>query len=258
MSGGGGGGGSRASKEERELYATQAKIAREQWDAYSSTVLPAQKELITEAQAPITEGDYAAATTAAGADVDQSFDAATAQFRREVGRYGGNPASGRYAGGMRQLALGRAASRAGAMTAARTGLRDRRDRLRYASVGLGAGLGSNAMRGLSDAAAGYGSIAQRAQQAKSSRNQAFGQLLGTAATAAAIAWSDRRLKTDVQRVGELINGVPVYTFRLKNSAVVQMGVMADELKAKLPDLVGHAGRYLVVDYGGLAEALADG
>lgn len=258
MSGGGGGGGSKASREERELYATQAKIAREQWDAYSSTVLPAQKELIAEARRPISGSEYAAATSAAGADVDQSFDAATRRYRSEIGRYGGNPASGRYAGGMRQLALGRAASRAGAMTAARTGLRDRRDRLRYASVGLGAGLGTNAMRGLSDAASGYGSIANRAQQAKSSRNQAFGQLLGTAATAAAIAWSDRRLKTEVQRVGALFDDTPVYTFRYRNSAAVHMGVMADELKEKHPDLVGHAGQYLVVDYGGIAEALGHG
>ena len=166
MSLGGGGGGRAASEEERQLYATQASIAREQWDAYSSTVLPAQRELISEARRPITRGEYAAATSGAAADVDQSFDAATRRFRSEVGRYGGNPLSGRYAGSMRQLALGRATARAGAMTSARRNLQARRDRLRYASVGMGSGLGRDAQRGLASAGQGYASISDRMQRAR--------------------------------------------------------------------------------------------
>ena len=254
IGGGGGGGGSRASAEERALYAEQAKIAREQWDTYKSTVLPAQKALIEESQAPITEGQYAAAAGRASADVDASFDNVTRRYRNELSRYGVNPASGRYAGGLRQLALGRAASRAGAMTGSRRALTDRRDRLRYASVGLSSGLGSSAMRGLSDAASGYGSIANRAAQSRSSRNSTWGNLLGTAATAAAFAWSDRRVKTDVRQVGTLFNGVPVYTFRMVWGSVVRMGVMADEVHPKCPELV-HRNGFMKVDYGGLADAM---
>lgn len=51
------------------------------------------------------------------------------------------------------------------------------------------------------------------------------------------ALSDRRLKTDIQRVGKLDNGLPVYLYRFKGSETTQLGVMADEVEELIPDAV---------------------
>lgn len=49
--------------------------------------------------------------------------------------------------------------------------------------------------------------------------------------------SDRRAKTDIQRVGTLDNGLPVYSFRYKSGGPVQIGLMADEVERKHPKAV---------------------
>lgn len=53
--------------------------------------------------------------------------------------------------------------------------------------------------------------------------------------------SDRRLKTDIVRVGTLDSGLPVYSYRFKGSTLPQMGVMADEVRRVDPGAV-HRGR----------------
>ena len=49
----------------------------------------------------------------------------------------------------------------------------------------------------------------------------------------------------------------IYTFKLIGSDEVRMGVMADELAEKLPDLVSWRGHFQEVDYGGLAQAMIE-
>ena len=97
MSGGGGGGGSPGSgpsEEERALYQTQADISREQWDEYKTLGRPIQRQLASEALAPISESEYATNIGRAGADVDQAYDQAGTEFRSSLGRYGLNPRIG--------------------------------------------------------------------------------------------------------------------------------------------------------------------
>ena len=249
MSGGGGGGGGKASKEERELYKTQADIARGQWDEYKELGSPIQGQLAAQAAAPISESEYATNIGRAGADVDQSYDQATTEFRSNLGRYGLNPGSGRFASGLRSLSLGRAASKAGAQTGARMGLQDRRDRLRFGVLAGLQGQAGQAQQGLASAAGGYGRIAQRAQEARGGRQAAFGSLVGTGLTAAAIGFSDPRLKDDMGTVGKLDSGIPVHIFRYKDSPKVHMGVMADEVAKIRPEAVGrHKSGLAVVDY----------
>lgn len=60
--------------------------------------------------------------------------------------------------------------------------------------------------------------------------------------------SDRRAKTDIKRVGETDGGLGVYTYRYKNSPMVQMGVMAQEVEKKTPSAVGNFGGLKAVDY----------
>lgn len=51
------------------------------------------------------------------------------------------------------------------------------------------------------------------------------------------AMSDERLKTDKEKVGETDDGINVYKYRFKGSPMMQMGVMAQEVKDKKPSAV---------------------
>ena len=242
--------------QEEQLLQSQAEISRGLWDQYKQFGTPIISKLFDEATKPISDAAFAAESGRAGADVDQSYDRATTEFRGELGRYGLNPGSGRYASGLRSLSLGRAASRAGAMTGAQRHLRDRQTQLKFGTLSAVSGHPSTALYGLSSAAGGHGSIADRAERAQYNRQQSkdnersgFGQLLGTGLTAAATLFSDRRVKDDMGMVGKLDSGIPVHIFRYKDSPKVHMGVMADEAEKIRPEAVGrHKSGLRVVDY----------
>lgn len=81
----------------------------------------------------------------------------------------------------------------------------------------------------------------------------FSQLLGLGLTAAQLgAFSDRRLKTDIKRVGQTNSGLPIYTYRYKWGGPVIMGVMADEVKETIPSAVTqHVSGFDMVNYGAI-------
>lgn len=62
-------------------------------------------------------------------------------------------------------------------------------------------------------------------------------------------FSDRRLKEDVQRIGEGDNGLPIYKYRYKGEPDTHIGFMADEVEKVRPEAVGlHPTGYKTVDY----------
>ena len=63
-------------------------------------------------------------------------------------------------------------------------------------------------------------------------------------------FSDRRLKTDIHRVGESKSGFPIYTFRFKDdpAGTVRMGLMAQDVQRKRPEAVARFPFGLAVDY----------
>ncbi len=65
------------------------------------------------------------------------------------------------------------------------------------------------------------------------------------------AWSDRRLKRDIRRVGASPSGLPVYTFRYLWSDATYRGVMAQDLLKLRPGAVHRQGAYYWVDYSAL-------
>jgi hypothetical protein len=72
------------------------------------------------------------------------------------------------------------------------------------------------------------------------------------ASAIMTALSDRRLKTDVERIGERPDGLGVYAFRYLWSPVRHIGVMAQEVLDVKPEAVVHLpGGYMAVNYGAL-------
>lgn len=80
-------------------------------------------------------------------------------------------------------------------------------------------------------------------------NSMMGGLFGLGASALT-AFSDRRLKTDIVRVGKLDSGLNVYEYRYLWSDDRQLGLMADEVAKVRPDAVHmHASGYAMVDYG---------
>jgi hypothetical protein len=77
---------------------------------------------------------------------------------------------------------------------------------------------------------------------------------GSAAQGAAaiMALSDRRLKADVEKLGERPDGLGVYAFRYLWSPVRHIGVMAQEVLDVKPEAVVHLpGGYMAVNYGAL-------
>lgn len=84
----------------------------------------------------------------------------------------------------------------------------------------------------------YNAQMQAHQQKVASQNAMMGGLFGLAGTLGG-SWlrSDRRLKTDIIRVGRLDNGLGVYSYRYKDGGPIQIGVMADEVRRVRPEAV---------------------
>ena len=61
--------------------------------------------------------------------------------------------------------------------------------------------------------------------------------------------SDRRYKRDIERVGQLDNGLPVYKFKYLHDDETHIGVMADEVKATHPTAVTTVNGVDYVNYG---------
>jgi len=77
--------------------------------------------------------------------------------------------------------------------------------------------------------------------------------LGLIGSIGSMFFSDRRLKADIERVGEDPRGFGIYTFRYRNSpdAIRWRGVMADEVEAVMPEAVSDLGHYKAVNYAAL-------
>jgi hypothetical protein len=78
------------------------------------------------------------------------------------------------------------------------------------------------------------------QMANQSQNSLLSGLfgLGSAGIGAALKWSDKRLKKDIERVGETDSGVPLYKYRSKGTdGPLEIGVLADELRKTKPEAV---------------------
>lgn len=89
----------------------------------------------------------------------------------------------------------------------------------------------------------------------SSSKKGLGEILGNAATAAAMA-SDPRLKTEVVKLGEYDDGLGWYEFEYKNDpGKKHRGVMADEVERLRPWALGPKleGEYLTVYYNKLSK-----
>ncbi|WP_062235877.1 tail fiber domain-containing protein [Aureimonas sp. N4] len=97
----------------------------------------------------------------------------------------------------------------------------------------------------------YANRVQQSQARQANGNAAMSGLFGLGK--AAMMFSDRRLKTDVQRVGTGWRGLPLYLFRYLAGGTHHVGVMAQDVFAVAPEAVHAIGRYLAVDYRALSQ-----
>lgn len=90
---------------------------------------------------------------------------------------------------------------------------------------------------------------QQSQAAISNLMGAAGLGLG-----AYMAFSDRRLKSDIREIGRLSNGIKLYSYKYLFGSVRHVGVMADEVRAVIPHAVRDIRGYAAVDYAIVMEA----
>ena len=92
------------------------------------------------------------------------------------------------------------------------------------------------------------------QQARASYSSGLmglgGSLIGAAGSVGAglAMASDRRLKTDIKKVGKTDAGLPIYTYKYKGDKKTQMGVMAQDVEKKTPKAVKEIGGFKAVNY----------
>ena len=86
-------------------------------------------------------------------------------------------------------------------------------------------------------------------QAQATRSAGIMGAVGKVAGAAVpLMFSDRRLKTDIAKVGETKKGLPIYTYKYKGDDTTQMGVMAQDVEKKTPKAVSEVGGFKAVNY----------
>jgi hypothetical protein len=116
--------------------------------------------------------------------------------------------------------------------------------------------GVNALAGSLNTLAGrYGTTSSTGSGTTTSNPSlisSLGSLVQTGGDLASLFASDRRLKTGVEKIGELEDGLPVYTYDYVWGGRPQIGVMADEVAEFRPWALGPAiGGYSTVNYGAL-------
>lgn len=271
----------------RDQQEFQTGLTRKYDDRYWNVQVPLEDQIVQEAREFDTDRERERMAGTARADVEQAFGAAQGGLRREMGRMGLNPSDPRYFAMNRQMASDKALATATAMNKTREAARQMGWSRRTDAAALGRGLpgfsgdssrvamgwggqgmqaGGMGMQGALGAVGGMNSTATSAGNNFSGAGQTFtniagikqkaseanSQMLGTVAGAAGsmAMMSDRRLKTDIVRVGTLDSGIAVYSFRYKAGGPAMIGVMADEVERVLPAAVvkNAMGMYDAVDY----------
>lgn len=146
----------RGADAQAALGHRQADMAEDQYNRYKEIYDPLERGIVDDAARGIDAGKYVGK---AMADVGQQFSAQRDALTREMGRYGLNPASGRWQGARRQLGLAEALGKAQAANTTRMAVDDANWSRKMSAISLGKGLPTNAMSGMGSAAATMGSAA---------------------------------------------------------------------------------------------------
>jgi len=280
------------SAEEKALWRAQtnlaneqAKIGRDQWNMWKEHGWPLMLDVKEKVRNWASPGRIAQQEGLAAADVKQAFGAARKNLLDSVSRFGISPKSGRFTAALRSLALGEGSAAAGAKTNVRMGILDRDLQNHMNLAGIMQGNASAALPGLASATQGLASVSSQMGQSRMHADQVrmqnyqskqsqlgglwagLGMLGGSLGGAYLMAnpgvglksmftgmWSDERLKSDMQLVGELPGRIKVYDFKyIDDESTTYTGVSAQELLKVKPYLVDDVNGYLMVNYFQLIE-----
>jgi hypothetical protein len=265
----------------------QKEFAKEQNAYYKSTFQPVEQQMVRDAMDYDSAANIQRASGEAAANVNQQFSNARGQSARLAGRYGltSTAFSGPAGASERAQALGAAGAATGAATqtrdkgiALRSGVANFGRNMpntsaqyfagsnasnqgamgatgqafsgginagNFMNQGFGLGMQGNQSAGnlllgdFNGRMQGYSAN----QQAVGGFMQGLGMLGGAAITA-----SDRRLKTNIKRVGTTPGGAPVYEYNYIWGGPRQRGVMAQDIAFTQPWAVGMQDGHLAVNY----------
>ena len=278
----------RIADQQMAAQAQQMQQAQDYYNYQRDTFRPLEQGLVRDAQNFNTEAYRTQMAQKAAADVQQAFQGAQSQSNREMARRGINPNSTAAISSMNANALRLASATAGAQT----GARDRAEQMGYARrlevTGLGRGLsgaanaaysgatgagtaglassmapGSQAMTGMAQAGQTMGTVLNNQTSQFNAGLNAEGQVIGAltgAAVTAGMKYSDRRLKQNIELVGrDERTMLPLYEFEYINGSGRRfMGVMADDVEQKFPDMVfDMPDGYKAVNYAGLGIEMVE-
>jgi hypothetical protein len=86
----------------------------------------------------------------------------------------------------------------------------------------------------------YNQAMNRYNQQQANRSAGLGSIFGALGSiGGAVAMSDLRVKRNIQRIGQLANGLATYTYNYVGSRARQFGVMAQEALTVVPSAVGR-------------------
>lgn len=266
----------------------QMQQAKEYYDYNVTTFRPLEQGLVRDAESFNTEAYRSQMAQRAAADVQQAFQGAQGQSNREMARRGINPNSGAAISNMNANALRLASASAGAQTSARSQAEQMGYARRLEVTGLGRGLagaanaayggatsagsaglntsmapGGQYMQGMGQAGQTYGGILSNQTSQFNTGLNAEGEVTGAlvgAGTTAALKFSDRRLKENIELVGrDERTMLPLYEFEYINGSGRRfLGVMADDVEQKFPDMVfDMPDGYKAVNYAGLGIEMVE-
>ena len=244
----------RVANQQMSAQDEQMSQARDYYNYQKDTYRPLERGLVADAQRFNTEAYRNDLASKAAADVGVAFGQSQAMNQRAMAAMGANPNSGRFAGMQQASGLAQAATRANAMTGART----QADQMGYArkldAAGLGRGLagassaayggatnagsqaginaqsaGSNYMLGMGQGAGtiangqqmqlgGLGNILNAQADMYMNSANANAQLIGGALGAGAAVYqgSDERIKENIEEVGvDQRTALTLYEFNYK-------------------------------------------
>jgi hypothetical protein len=273
----------------RQVYGQQMDAQRQQmnqaqnyFDYQQQTFRPVEQGLVRDAERFSTEGYREQMAGQAAAAAGRAFGVQQDMGQRALASRGVSPNSGAALALQSQGNLGLAAQRANAMTGARTQAEQLGFARRMDVTGLGRGLagastaayqgatgagsagintamapGNQYMQGMQQAGGTMGGILNSQTSAYNAGMAQQGLDVGgllTGAAKAYTAFSDRRLKTNIELVGrDERTMLPLYEFEYINGSGRRfLGVMAQDVLETHPDMVfTMPDGFMAVNYAGL-------
>lgn len=205
--------------------ATYAQITRDEYMERQRDFGAFEQELINQAQNDTSLIDNARTDSERAVGLMQGVN------QRSMERYGTNLTPAQRQQMQRGLATSGTLGRIQAVNDARIAQKDLNNATLASLISIGQGVNVNAQQGLASAAANQAARNNAYEQAKAQSKAATYQTIGGLASSAImfLAFSDRRLKQDVKKVGVSEKGVNIYEFGYRGAEGRYQGVMASEV-----------------------------